>query len=178
MIERETVDDLRALVHSDDVNERREAVEILAVLEDLPALLSATASTDTYVRARAVRALASVGGWKITLRLLRAVRDAEAEVREATALALGARGGWLAVRALRKLSRDQQSRVRYRALVSLAHVGSAAAWNVLDMASTRDDEEWIRRSAACLRSGVGYDRCDVFGPGKSVPAAGEESDAR
>jgi HEAT repeat protein len=173
MTERETVDDLHASLHSDDINERREAVEILAVLEDPPALLSATESTDSYVRARAVRALASVGGWRITLRLLRAVYDAEAEVREATALALGARGGWLAMQALRKLSRDQQSRVRYRALVSLAHVGSAAARNVLEMASKRDDEEWIRRSAACLRNGSGRDRGDVPAPG-----AGEESDIR
>jgi HEAT repeat protein len=115
---------------------------------------------------------------RITLRLLRAARDPEAEVREASALALGARGGWLAVRALGGLSRDPDSRVRYRALVSLAHVGSTAAWNVLETASARDDEEWIRRSAARLRSGAGRDQCHVLGPGQTVPTAGEESDAR
>jgi HEAT repeat protein len=178
MTECDTVDDLRASLHSDDVDVRREAVEILALLEDLPALLLAAESTDTYVRARAMRALACVGGWRVTLRLLRAVRDAEAEVREATALALGARGGWLAVRALRWLSRDRHSRVRYRALVSLAHVGSAAAWNVLERASKRDDEEWIRRSAACLCSAADHDRGDVLAPGETAPGAGEESDSR
>jgi HEAT repeat protein len=178
MTERDTVGELRTSLGSDDVNERREAVEILALLQDHPALLSATASADTYVRARALRALASVGGWRITLRLLRAVRDAEVEVREAAALALGARGGWLAVQALRRLSCDRHSRVRYRALVALAHVGSAAAWNVLEMASRRDEEDWIRRSAAWLRRGAGHDQ--GVGPerAETESGAGEESELR
>ena len=45
MNDRETVDDLRALLRSEDVNERCEAVEVLAVLEDLPALLFAVGLT-------------------------------------------------------------------------------------------------------------------------------------
>jgi HEAT repeat protein len=110
--------------------------------------------------------------------LLRAARDPEAEVREATALALGARGGWLAVKALGGLSRDPDSRVRYRALVSLAHVGSSAARNVLEMASARDDEDWIRRSADHLRSGADRDRGNVLGRRETLPSAAEESDAR
>jgi len=129
---------------------RRESIDALATLGDLPGLRAALASSDRYLRARAVTALAPMPGEWITWRLARLAFDPEAEVRLAVARTLARRGGWLAGWVLRHLTADPHAVVRYTALAGLVRLDPRCATARLRLVCETDTEPWLQDAARAM----------------------------
>ncbi len=141
---------IRKELGSSDAEMRGECVEALIALGDIRGLLRASRSRDTYVRARAVRALGKVPGGRITWRLSRLRHDPEADVRCAVAQALARRRGWFVARILAQLAGDEHAVVRYTSVTRLAQIDWSRAEPLLQAIMTGDAEGWVRDAAAAL----------------------------
>jgi HEAT repeat protein len=150
MTDTQTIASIRQGLTDPDRDLRRESVEALVALGDLQGLRAALGSRDSYLRLRAVKALAPLAGEATVLRFTPLAWDSVAEVRLAVAAALAERGGWLATWVLRHLAADPHPTVRYAALVGLAHVDRRWACARLRVVADTDDQPWIREAATAL----------------------------
>ncbi len=150
MTDAQTIASIRRGLTDPDRDLRRESVEALVALGDLSGLRAALGSRDSYLRVRAVKALAPLSGDSMTWRMAGLAWDSVAEVRLAVAAALAERGGWLATWVLRHLAADPHPTVRYAALVGLARVDRRWACTRLRVVADTDEQLWIREAAAAL----------------------------
>jgi len=146
---------IEALADGENPGRRNSAVEALVRCgaRVVPALLEASASSDSDVRKLAVDTLAGIGDERAELRLRELLRDSDANVRAAAADALGATGGADAMRALLASAvRPSEERfVRFSALRALAR--REAQLCVRDLGPAIDDP-WLKPVAFAVL-GVG-----------------------
>ncbi|MGB3191477.1 MAG: HEAT repeat domain-containing protein [Limnoraphis sp.] len=132
--------------------------------EALNPLIAALNDSDSYVRKRAVRALAKIGSaaWalgqmgnaEVLNPLIAALHDSDKYVRSSAATALGYIGNPEAVEGLIDALNDSDFVVRKSAAKALGRIGNAEALNPL-IAALNDSDRWVRWSAAEALGNIG-----------------------
>jgi len=151
------IEALQALLLSDDIRVRQEAIKglrRLKVNEVVAPLSFALADEEKSVRVKAIYALADVGGDNAVAAITAAVADENPWVRAETAYALGTLGGDTAIEVLKHALHDADSDVRESAIEAFTDIGGEQSAGALAVA-LQDADASLRVEAVEALADIG-----------------------